>query len=127
MADHPNVAVVRDYLNAMTSEDMQASANFLSDDVEWHEIGRSDAIHGKAALAERFSGDGLGDVEFTGGSTHDIIANDDHVVALLTADVRKGDKTLTYRVAEIYHVRDGKITARWAFSDDTQEITDFFA
>lgn len=126
MADHPNAAVVRDYLNAMTSEDMQASANFLSDDIEWHEIGRADAIHGKTALAERFAG-GLGDVEFTGGSTHDVIANDDHAVALLTAEVRRGDRTLTYRVAEIYHVRDGKITARWAFSDDTKEITDFFA
>ena len=126
MAEHPNVAVVRDYLNSMTSEDMQATANYLSDDIEWHEIGRPDAIHGKAALAERFAG-GTGDVEFTGGSTHDIVANDDHAVALVTAEVRKGDQTLSYRVAEIYHIRDGKITARWAFSDDTQQITDFFA
>jgi hypothetical protein len=25
------------------------------------------------------------------------------------------------------HVADGKITERWAFSDDTQAITDFFS
>jgi hypothetical protein len=29
-------------------------------------------------------------------------------------------------VAEIYHVRDGKISARWAFSDDTEAINRFF-
>ena len=38
-----------------------------------------------------------------------------------------GDRTLTYRTAEIYHMRDGKVTERWAFSDDTQRIIDFFA
>jgi ketosteroid isomerase-like protein len=36
-------------------------------------------------------------------------------------------QTLTYRTAEIYHVRDGKISARWAFSDDTEAINRFFA
>jgi hypothetical protein len=25
------------------------------------------------------------------------------------------------------HIRDGKVTERWAFSDDTQRITEFFA
>jgi ketosteroid isomerase-like protein len=58
---------------------------------------------------------------------HDVIANDDHVVELVTATVTMGDKTLTYRTAEIMHVRDGKITARWAFSDDTAAINEFFA
>jgi ketosteroid isomerase-like protein len=32
-----------------------------------------------------------------------------------------------YRTAEIMHFRDGKITARWAFSDDTAAINEFFA
>jgi ketosteroid isomerase-like protein len=31
-----------------------------------------------------------------------------------------------YRTAEIYHVADGKVTARWAFSDDTAAINEFF-
>ena len=36
-------------------------------------------------------------------------------------------QTLDYRTTEIVHVRDGKVTERWAFSDDTQKIIDFFA
>ena len=35
-------------------------------------------------------------------------------------------ESLTYKVIEIYHVKDGKITARWAFSDDTEAINRFF-
>ena len=38
----------------------------------------------------------------------------------------RGGKTLEYRTAEIYHMKDGKITARWAFSDDTAQIVEFF-
>ena len=46
---------------------------------------------------------------------------------LMNVTARRGDKSLNYRTAEIFHMRDGKITARWAFSDDTQAITDFFS
>jgi len=38
-----------------------------------------------------------------------------------------GDQTFSYRSAEIYHMRDGKVTERWAFSDDTAAINAFFA
>ena len=34
--------------------------------------------------------------------------------------------SLVYRTAEIYHMRDGKISERWAFSDDTERINRFF-
>jgi hypothetical protein len=30
-------------------------------------------------------------------------------------------------VAEIYHIRGGQVAERWAFSDDTAAIAEFFA
>jgi ketosteroid isomerase-like protein len=66
------------------------------------------------------------DYEIT-GSTHDILASDDHAVVLVNATATKGGRTFTYRAAEIYHIRDGKIAERWAFSDDTAAIAAFFA
>jgi hypothetical protein len=127
MSDHPNAAVVRKFLESMTTGDTQAAADMLTDDIEWHEIGRADAIHGKAALAERFGmGSGTAPSYEITGESHDVIGGDDHSVALLTAHATRGGETLDYRVAEIYHVRDGKISERWAMSDDTEAINAFF-
>jgi hypothetical protein len=58
---------------------------------------------------------------------HDVTASDDHVVALVKAHATRGDQTLDYDTAEIFHLKDGKITERWAFSDDTARITEFFS
>ena len=126
MDEHPNAALVRKMGEAMMSDDPQASAAFLADDVEWHEIGRAEPIRGKEALADRFMGAEPPDWQITDVEIHDIIANDDHTVALGTATATRGGRTLTYRTAEIYHIRDGKVTARWSFSDDTAAINEFF-
>ena len=58
---------------------------------------------------------------------HDVVANDEHVVGLITATATAGDQTLEYKTAEILHFTDGKITERWAFSDDTARIDEFFS
>jgi len=130
MDEHPNVAILRrlsDQMNGSTSPDdieaiMEAG---LADDVEWHEIGRSEPTIGKAAMKERVAA-GFGGAEIK-VDEHDTIANDTHAVQLMNVTARRGDKTLNYRTAEIFHMKDGKITARWAFSDDTAAIIEFFS
>jgi ketosteroid isomerase-like protein len=124
MAEHPNAKVVREMGEAMSAGDMEGAASRVADDVVWHEIGRAEPRRGKAELAA--SMDVFRDYDIT-WETHDILASDDHVVGLGTAKATHGDRSLTYRVAEIYHVSDGQVTERWAFSDDTQAIADFFA
>ncbi len=125
MGEHPNAALVRQMTEAMSRGDMQAASDALAEDVEWHEIGRSEARHGKAGLREAMTG---GAVEYTiTGTIHDILANDDHVVGLFDATATRGGRTFRYRTAEIFHVRNGRIVERWAFSDDTAAIAAFFA
>ncbi len=126
MSDHPNAAIARRSLEAFNTGDMQAMSDGLDDNVVWHEIGNPDPVMGKAALAARMAGSEKPDYEIT-GELHDVVANDEHTIALVTAHATRGGKTLDYRVAEIYHMRDGKIVERWAFSDDTAAITEFFA
>jgi uncharacterized protein len=126
MAEHPNAAMARQMNDALGRGDMQALEGFIADDIVWHEIGRSEPRRGKAALREAGPGGGAVDFQIT-GILHDVVANDDHTIALVEATATRGGKTLTYRTAEIYHVKDGKIVERWAFSDDTAKITAFFA
>ena len=125
MADHPNAAMIRAAAKAMERDnDMMSQMDLLADDVVWHEIGREEPTRGKQALIERFSS------MPEGGSltveTHDVLANDEHTIQLVTATATMGDQQLVYRTAEIYHMRDGKIAERWAFSDDTERINRFF-
>jgi ketosteroid isomerase-like protein len=127
MADHPNAALIRKMMENFNSGDVSEMANMVADDIEWHEIGRAEPIIGKEALAARFGmGSGTPPPYEIAGETHDVIANDDHTIVLAKAHATKDGRTFDYKVAEIYHMKDGKITARWAFSDDTAAINDFF-
>jgi ketosteroid isomerase-like protein len=122
--EHPNAAKAREALDKFNSGDIQAFADYLADDVVWHQIG-AETLHGKQELAASMPG-GEVDWDIT-ADLHDVVANNEHVIALVDAHATRGDKKLDYRTAEIMHVRDGKVTERWAFSDDTQRIIEFFA
>jgi ketosteroid isomerase-like protein len=122
VAEHPNAAVIRQMNEAMFSGDREKAASFVADDIVWHQIG-AETLRGKEALAASMSD--LGDAKLD-YDVHDIVASDDHVIALGTAHVTMGGRSIDYRTAEIYHVRNGQVTERWAFSDDTKAITDFF-
>ncbi len=125
MADHPNAAIIRAAQEELDrTGDMESSLDMLDDNVVWHEIGREEPIRGKQALAERFRDMPEGASIKT--ETHDVLANDEHTIQLVTATASMGDQQLVYRTAEIYHMKDGKITERWAFSDDTDRINKFF-
>jgi uncharacterized protein len=126
MQEHPNAAMVRRALEAFNRGEIQEFADVVADDVVWHQIGDPEVVRGKQALAASMPGEGQVDWEIT-ADVHDVVANDEHTIALVNATGRRGGRTLEYRTAEILHIRDGKITERWAFSDDTAAIAEFFA
>lgn len=125
MADHPNAAIVREAGRKLEeSGDLSSQIDLIDDNVVWHEIGSDEPIRGKQALAERFAG--MPEGATMSSKMHDVVANDDHCVLFAETTAGMGDQSLTYRTAEIYHMKDGKITERWAFSDDTDRINKFF-
>jgi hypothetical protein len=123
--EHPNATLVRQGLEAFNRGEMQAFAAIVADDVVWHQIG-AETLQGTQAMRDSMP-QGEVDWQIT-ADVHDVVANDEHAIALVNATATRGDgRTLEYRTAEIMHIRDGKLTERWAFSDDTQRITEFFA
>jgi len=123
MAEHPNAVIARRLNDAFASRDIEALEALIADDAVWHEIGRSEPRRGRAEMRA-----GMGEMDYEITATlHDVLATDDHAIVLAEATATRQGRTLHYRVAEIYHIRDGRITERWAFSDDTAAITEFFA
>jgi ketosteroid isomerase-like protein len=124
MTEHPNAIRYREMSAAMSEGDMSGMDASISHEVVWWEIGASEPVRGKQALMERMQW--FRDYNIT-TEVHDVVANDDHLIVLLSVTATKGDASLKYRTAEIHHVNaDGQITERWAFSDDTQAISRFF-
>ncbi len=123
MTEHPNAAMYREGWEKFQIGDTESVAAMMDDDIVWWQIGAPEPLRGKAAVLGSMQA--LEGVEFD-IDIHDVLANDEHTIALVTATVRAGDQEITYRTAEIQHVTNGKVTERWAFSDDTERITAFF-
>jgi uncharacterized protein len=70
-------------------------------------------------------------IEETGGTfrldVHDVLANDEHAVALCTLSASRGGKPIEVPVANVSHLRDGKVTEFWDSTADPQASIDFWA
>ena len=120
-----NEAVARGLNEAFEARDLQRLDALIADDIVWHQIGQPD-LRGKAAMrAAPQPGAGV-DYEIS-GRAHDVLASDEHAVILTAVTATRAGRTLNYRTAEIYHIRNGQVTERWAYSDDTAAIEAFFA
>ncbi len=125
MPEHPNVATYRSVHEKIQRGDFEAVFEALDDEVVWHQIGAPSLIGKEAVRASMSAMEELGSDAFN-IDIHDVVGNDEHVVGLIEATVNVGDQSFRYRTAEIAHMKNGKVTERWAFSDDTERIIEFF-
>ena len=70
-------------------------------------------------------------MELSGGSfrldVHDILANDDHAVALVTITAGYEDRSIEgLPDAHVWHVRDNKLSALWDCPTDQVVMDEFF-
>jgi hypothetical protein len=56
-----------------------------------------------------------------------VLANDEHAVALCTLSASRGTKSVETPVANVSHVRDGKVTEFWGATTDPQASIDFWS
>jgi ketosteroid isomerase-like protein len=130
VTEHPNVELTRQGYAAFAKGDLATLAGQLADDVTWHVLGTgplSGTYHGRdevfgffGRLAEETAGTFRLDV-------HDVLANDEHAVTLCTLSASRGDKSIEIPVANVAHVRDGKVTEFWTATTDPQASIDFWS
>ena len=69
--------------------------------------------------------------ELSGGTfsveLHDVLANDEHGVALGVARGEREGKTLEDRYAHVVHFRDGKVSESWLHSEDQYAGDEFWS
>jgi uncharacterized protein len=129
MADHPNLTRLREAYKAFGAGDIQALDDYFAEDIVWHVPGNSivsgdykgrDEVYGFfAKLAQETEGTFRLEV-------HDMLANDEHGVVLVNAVAEKDGKTLNQKVVHVMHIKDGKTTEFWGFSEDSSVAEDFY-
>jgi ketosteroid isomerase-like protein len=129
MTDHPNLERARAGYEAFAAGDLAAVSDLFSDDIVWHSGGSNvltGDYKGKEAVLGFF---GLLMQESGGSFTneiHDMLANDEHGVALVTMSATRGGKSFEGNVVHILHMSDGKMTEFWAIPEDQSRYDEFW-
>lgn len=130
MAEHPNLALFRSIYTAFTAGDMDTLATFFAEEVVWHSPGEhplAGTYEGRAAtfasFAEEFErSSGTYSVE-----VHEVLANNEHIVAFLHATADHEGKHLDQSYAIVFQLRDGKVQAAWEIWKDQPSVDDFWS
>jgi len=128
---HPNEDLVRAGYAAFASGDLDALQNqFFAEDIRWHFPGRSPFGGDYVGVAEVLSWLGRS-FEASEGTVrielHDVIGNDDHVVALTTVRAERAGKKLQDNTIQVFHLRDGKATEVWTHPADLYRADEFWS
>lgn len=116
-------------LDRAAKKDMEGMTELMAEDLIIHCSGRS-----------RFAGDHKGKdgfFAFFGGlvkasdgtfmpKVHEIAAQGDHVVALLELSAERDGKKAQWSQANVYHVREGKVTEVWILPEDQYRFDEFW-
>jgi ketosteroid isomerase-like protein len=128
---HPNEDLVRESFAAFARGDLDAlQRQYFAPDIRWHFPGRGplagdyEGVAGMAELLSRLS-------RLSGGThridLHDLIGNDEHVVALHTTRAERAGRQLQVNAVQVFHVRDGKITEGWTSHADPYSVDEFWS
>lgn len=131
MGDHPNVGLMRRYLDTFAEGDLDALLDYFAPDVLWHVAGShrlAGDYRGTDALRSYF-----GQVrEETGGSLKldpgSIMASDDHIAMFLRVTGEREGRRVDVEMAQAFTVDgNGKLAEFWSMADDQDALDEFWS
>jgi hypothetical protein len=127
---HPNEDLMRRGFEAFGKGDMATIAELFADDIVWHAPGNSPLsgdFKGRDSVLELLGKS----AELSGGTlkleVHDILANDEHGVALLRGTAQRGGKSLDNYSVQVFHIRDRKVVETWFHPGDQAANDEFWS
>ncbi|MEE1752322.1 nuclear transport factor 2 family protein [Streptomyces sp. SP18CS02] len=130
MTVHPHITVFQRAMSAFSAGDMKALAKVFAPGVVWHLTGRgplSGVYEGRDATFGLFARV----FELSGGTfasrLRDVLANDDHTVALLHGTASREGRHLDMDFAIVFHIDEGKVTEGWETWTDQAAFGEFWS
>jgi uncharacterized protein len=126
---HPNEDLARRAFEAFhRNRDSDAISRYFAEDVVYHlggDTAGSGDRKGRATLVA--ATDRIADLGIDASyDLHDVVANDEHVVMLISSHLeRKGKAPYEQPAVWVAHVGDGKITEIWSFLFDQAAVKKF--
>ena len=128
---HPNEDLVREAYAAFGRGDMDALRDkFFTQDVRYHVTDRS-LLAGDYEGVDQVLQFFARIFEMSGGTfsfeLHDVLANDEHAVALVTVRGERAGKQLNDNMVQTSHLRDGKAFEVWNQATDQYAQDEFWS
>jgi uncharacterized protein len=127
---HPNEELVRSAFDAFAKGDVDTLRESMAQDAVWYVPGRNQ-LSGEHRGVDAILGFFARTMELSGGTfrmdVHDVVANDDHTVALFAARAEREDRSYENRNVLVIHIRDGKLTETWLMSENQYAADEFFS
>lgn len=127
---HPNEALVRKGYEAFGKGDMATLGELFAEDIVWSTPGNNPLAgtrKGQQEVFELFAKV----AELTGGNfsleIHDVLANDEHTVALVTARGSREGKSIKDHQVHVFHIQDGKVTEYWGHPTEQNAVDEFWS
>jgi len=116
-----DIELVRRGFEAFIAGDVEWMNEHLHENVVWHSPGHnvlSGDYRGRESVLAFFAK--TVQVALPEFDMHDIVASDDHVVAIFTINWRRNDNGQTFedRVAQVFHVENGQALEVWTMTED---------
>jgi uncharacterized protein len=127
---HPNEDLVRRAFDAFAKGDVDTLRELMDQEAVWHAPSQ-DPLEGEYRGVDAILGYFAETMENTGGTfraeLHDVVANDEHVVAMYLARGEREGRTLEDRSVLVSHVRNGKLGETWQYFEDQYAVDRFLA
>lgn len=128
---HPNEDRMRQGFDAYAKADMATLSEMFDESVAWHQPPGSYALSGDYAGRDNVFGMFGTAIQLTDGTfsvdVHDVLANDEHGVALVRLTGKRGDRELDANSTFVYHLEDGRIVEAWHLTTDPHAFAEFWS